>query len=100
MQSRAKVLCPTVTFPQPPDGFAGAPIACAEVPEAPVPVPCIGVVKPGIAGTRMPFQLTQPAGGDEFGGLVEAANAEEAVPLPAFGNGAVSPGMLGRTRPP
>jgi hypothetical protein len=62
----------------------------------------IGDVKPGIAGTRIPFQLTQPGGTDafEFGGFGGEIKADaEGAPV-VFDKGTVRPGILGNTRPP
>ena len=60
----------------------------------------IGAVKPGIEGTRIPFQLTQPFGTVEFGGVGGATKAEPAAPVAVFDKGTVRPGILGSTSPP
>src|ERR1700690_4473684 len=98
MQSRANARFLTTTLPHDPAGdeetFAVEP---AEIPGTLVFVVDIGAVKPGIAGTRIPFQLTQPfgTGAFEFGGFGGEIKAEAAGPLVVFDKGTVRPGILG-----
>ena len=102
MQSRANDRFLTITLPHDPAGveatFVMEPVG--------IPSPVFGLdngaVKPGIAGTRIPFQLTQPFGTLEleFGEFEGEINADAAGPRAGSGKGTVRPGMLGSIRPP
>jgi hypothetical protein len=99
MQSRANDRFRTTTLPQDPAGldgrFATEP---ADITDVPVDALDTGAVNPGIAGNRIPFQLTHPFGTVEFCEFGTGISADEVCV--EFDIGTVRPGMLGNTIPP